>query len=371
MDKRGLYLIFEDEDELKKNAPGIYKKILHQMDVFHAYDLDVVGHFLAPQKTFVEKLSKRLPYNIGGKRIKLQDDGHIDFVYIRRPQLNYTIYHFLRQLKTQYNCKIIWEIPTYPYDEECETTIKNYIVHYKDKKYRQKLRGLVDVIVTFSKDEFIWDIATLPIANGIDVEKMNVVAPKEIADIQMIAVASFHYWHGYDRLIKGLAAFKRRHPEKMARILLHLVGDGPALSEYRQLVKALNLTEHVIFYGHVYGEQLDTVYNQATLGIDALGRHRSGVYYNSSLKGKEYCAKGLPVVSGVTTELDEQSNFPYYLRFPADDTPINIQTIVDFHEEVYRHGQKKVVEDIRAIAEEHFDLVKTLAPIVTYIQLNE
>lgn len=42
-----------------------------------------------------------------------------------------------------------------------------------------------------------------------------------------------------------------------------------------------------------------------------MGRHRSGVSFNSSLKGKEYCAKGLIIVSGVKTELDLDGEFLY------------------------------------------------------------
>jgi hypothetical protein len=49
---------------------------------------------------------------------------------------------------------------------------------------------------------------------------------------------------------------------------------------------------------------LNDIYNISDIAIDSLGRHRSNVMYNSTLKGKEYCAKGLPIVSGVKTEFD-------------------------------------------------------------------
>lgn len=370
MGKKGLYLIFEDEDELKKDSPGIYKKIINQMEVFRFYNLEIESCFIPPSSTLVGKISRRLPYNFGSKRLKLNNFGKIDYLYVRRTQLNYAIYSFLLNLKTEHKCTIIWEIPTYPYDDECKINFKNHMIHQKDRKYRNKLRGVVDRIVTFSKDDFIWNIETLKICNGIEVSKIDAVKIKNVDEINMIAVASLNYWHGYDRLIEGLGRFKRSNPEKISSIKFHLVGDGPVLNPYKDLVNTLGLKENVIFYGNLYGEALDEVYNKASLGIDALGRHRSGVYYNSSLKGKEYCAKGLPVVSGVCTELDDQLNFPYYLRFPADDTPIDIQVIVDFYEKIYYVGQKKVADDIRVFAEEHFDLFKTLKPIVEYINMN-
>ncbi|MFK5655764.1 hypothetical protein ACIA4K_04025 [Lactobacillus delbrueckii subsp. bulgaricus] len=84
------------------------------------------------------------------------------------------------------------------------------------------------------------------------------------------------------------------------------------------LLLALNICRLIIkvsMVGKKEKEELDYYYNICDIGIDSMGRHRSNVYYNSSLKGKEYLAKGLPIVLGVTTELDYIKDFRFITEY--------------------------------------------------------
>ena len=115
-------------------------------------------------------------------------------------------------------------------------------------------------------------------------------------------------------------------------------------------------SNRIIFHGPKSGRELDQIFDETDIAVDALGRHRSGVYYNSSLKGKEYVARGIPVISAVKTELDYMPEFKYYLTLPADDTDISMDDIIAFYEKIYFHNNpNEITLSIRQQTEKKFD----------------
>ena len=74
-------------------------------------------------------------------------------------------------------------------------------------------------------------------------------------------------------------------------------------------------------------------------------------------------AKGLPVISGVETELDKEFEFPYYLRVSADESPVDFCCIEKFYNQIYKNDEN-VGEKIRRFCEEKFDLKHTFMPIM-------
>ena len=93
------------------------------------------------------------------------------------------------------------------------------------------------------------------------------------------------------------------------------------------------------------------------------------MYYNSSLKGKEYCAKGLIIVSGVETELDNSKDFDYYYRVPADDSALDFCSIIDFAlSKVEREGITNIQKNIMRYAKEHFDFSIAMDTIRQFIE---
>ena len=78
----------------------------------------------------------------------------------------------------------------------------------------------------------------------------------------------------------------------------------------------------------MFGEELTKVFNQCQFAIGSLGRHRSGITVIKTLKNREYATRGLPFIySEQDSDFDEQ---PYVLKAPADESPIDMQQIVDF-----------------------------------------
>ena len=84
----------------------------------------------------------------------------------------------------------------------------------------------------------------------------------------------------------------------------------------------------MVNHGRLFGADLDAVFNQCVFAIGSLGRHRSGITDIKTLKNREYAARGIPFIySENDSDFDSQ---PYIIKAPADESPIDVQTIIDF-----------------------------------------
>ncbi len=272
------------------------------------------------------------------------------FVYIRKPSLTIEFYKLLKQIKAiNPSLIIIMEIPTYPFHLEYQGLSKLMVL--KSISCEKKLKEVVDYIVTYSDDDQIWGIPCLKTSNCVNYSDINPRSEKyETVEktLRLTCVANYTYWHGADRLIKGILNYRGEW-----NIIFNVVGCG---NELENLKKLANNSKRIRFLGPKSGQELQDIFDETDIAVDALGRHRSGVYYNSSLKGKEYVARGVPVISAVKTELDYLEGFKYYLALPANDTDIVIEDVIKFYESIYTdENPYTVTTAIRSITEQKFD----------------
>lgn len=358
-----LYFITSINDEYI----GVNKKINSQLKGFEKLGLNVELVNVYKKNNFYRKIIRRISlsnHNMNWSNINTKS---IDTCYYFRYSMSdISFIRILKKIKREaINSKIIIEIPTYPYYKEKDKA-RSKFMEIKDRFYKKYLFKYVDRIVTFSEDEHIFGIPTIQISNGVDTSLITQRKIKKHDSINLVIVATFDYWHGYDRLINGLSEYYNKGGKQ--KIFLHFVGDGPEISNYKNLSDTLQLNPNIVFYGRLVGEELDQIYDIADLAIDSLGRHRTGVFYNSTLKGKEYIAKGMPIVSGVRTELDNFPDYPYYHRVAADESYININDIITFYNNIYSNKNvEDVIKDIRNFAINNFDMTKCLEPIVDYL----
>lgn len=346
---------------------GIETKIKNHCDYFVNKGFDVTYITLARQITRIKKyLYKIIPFCSEYSYDEFEKGN--DIVYIRYCKMDFQGYKALRKLRMHCN-KIIIEIPTFPYDGEIKGIFK--LFNYKDKIWRGKICKYVDKILTYSDDKEIYGIPTVNISNFVNIDTVSVSKRNnsELKKINLIAVASIAFWHGYDRIIEGMNIYYKHKNNPEYTIIFHMVGEGNELLKYKELVKKYNLGKYVKFYGRKTGNELDKIYDIADIAVDSLGRHRNHIYYNSTLKGKEYLAKGLPIISGVKTELDADDTFKYYLSVPADDTPIDMMEIVEFYNKIYSKEKFEIVHaNIRKYAEDNFCIEKCMEPIMKIME---
>lgn len=153
------------------------------------------------------------------------------------------------------------------------------------------------------------------------------------SEVHLLGVANIHFWHGFDRVIEGIGQYNNaRHSRK---VLFHIVGDGTAqtFAEYEELIARYDLRQYVFIEGTKSGDALDEMFEMCDMGIASLGRHRSGVTHIKTLKNREYAARGVPFVYSETDDDFEQ--MPYILKAPADDSPIDIEALLSFYDQVH------------------------------------
>lgn len=370
--KKGLFLYGKEYLNSNKISSGIDKKVFNQLLALNNNDIDCKQICFPPEKeNLFYKIITRLPFvNAGPKFLFNERYKNIDFLYFRRTNF-FSIYCILMLKKIKRKnptIKIIVEIPTYPYDMEISSRIIDYPFLIKDRINRKSLHKYVDRFVSVEDSPEIFGIKSIKVINGLAVET---ITPKEYSNkgnaINIIMVAMYADWHGVDRLLSGLAHYYQNGGER--DIVLHLVGTGrdSLIDKFKLITQNNKIESHVILYGYMYGKQLDEVYNLCDIAVDSLGCHRKNIYLLSDLKSREYLAKGLPIVGSCKIDVLEE-DYPYYLRFPSDDTDIDMNQIVRFYEDTYgRVNHEDVVTNIRNYAIKHVDISNTMKPIISFI----
>lgn len=343
--RRVLFLSFSGYSEHN----GISKKKLAQIkglqecgcDVTNCYyNVDPVsGHrlWMTDDRILIDlgkgikaKIRKRTNY----KPIqKLVDEKRINLVYIRSEHnASPFLISFVRKLR-KWDVQVVMEIPTYPYDQEYDT-FKGKCSLLCDKLFRKTLARELNAIVTFSNEGEIFGQQTIRISNGIDFNSIRLKKDRKYApgEVHLIAVAEIHYWHGYDRIVAGLAEYYKSGKGDERLVYLHLVGDCCGKREKSEILRLIvdgQLEEFVIRHGQLFGESLDEVFDLADIGVGSLARHRSGITHIKTLKNREYAVRGIPFVYSETD--DDFEDMPYVFKVSADESPIDIRQLLDFY----------------------------------------
>lgn len=261
--------------------------------------------------------------------LKYIQEAGITVLYIR-----YTInadYHYISFLKSvnKLGCKILVEIPTYPYDSEFKkASLKRNLKHQVEKFFRKWLKNYCEYIVTTSEENEIFNLPTIRISNAVDPDDipLNVQTAKKKDSYRFIAVGQIAFWHGYDRVIAGLKEYYSHDPE--IEVYIDIVGNGHALPELQALTKEYRLEKYVTFHGRKEGQELNAVFANADMAIGCLGCHRKSLVEVKSLKNVEYAMRGLPFVySERNSDFDDK---PYVLRCSPDESPISLDELVNF-----------------------------------------
>ena len=147
-------------------------------------------------------------------------------------------------------------------------------------------------------------------------------------ELHLLCVANVSRWHGLDRLLRGLGSY--RGP---TRITLHIAGNGSEVSSLKKIIDELGIKGQVIFHGFTTGKDLDDLFTTCHIAVGSLGLHRIGLTEASILKAREYCARGIPYIIACK-DPDFPNDFSYIQKVPADESPVSIESIIDFAQRV-------------------------------------
>lgn len=356
---------------------GVSKKILNHYKVFSkSYNASMISygpnclyyfHDDTIETISLGKINRRLKlYFFIKTNLVYKNYNHI---YIRYHLCDFLFLNVLRLLSKN-NSKIVIEIPTYPYKHELLKWEKGIVRYLVDLTSNIFLKLYVGRILTYSNDTSIFGIKTINTINGIIYEAVDVVQKRvnSEAEINLISVSLTMRCHGYDRLIEGLNDYYGKGGNM--NVLYHLVGEGEEIKKYKSLVNQYRLEKHVKFYGFKNGQELDEIYDKADIAINSLGIHRIGLKTESTIKSKEYAAKGLPMVSSYEIDaFSSEDNKKYVLKISADESAVNIEEVIQFYKQVYSNTDN-LSTDIRNASRKRSDMCITLKEVMDYFNTS-
>lgn len=267
-----------------------------------------------------------------------------DYFYYRWGGANRYFNHILKCASRNGKINII-ELPTYPMTIADFEVVKSRI---QNKNYRGAIRLLfgafyidevlfriqkrwMNYIVLSSFNQKVHGVNTINILNGIEIKSVperNIL--KFQSDIfSMLIVANISMWHGIDRIVEGIKRYKGNK-----KIRLIVVGDGEALPSIKKMVKEAGMDRTVSFEGRKFGKELDSYFDNCDVAIGSLGLHRLKIR-PSTLKSKEYMARGIPFVVSKTEEDDfSESVYEYIYFVEENEEPLDIEKIIKWYEKI-------------------------------------
>lgn len=294
--------------------------------------------------------------------------GSGDILYYRYTS-SFPLYYPFKYLRGFRACKIVTEHQTIELDES--KLVGSVLRYWSEFFFGKLIRKQSDAIIGVTDEITKYEIAyagtpkrpCLTIGNGFAVHSVPVRhAPDHNSDeFHLLCVASVSRWHGLDRLLQGIATHN-----KMPRVILHIAGDGAELPHLQKLANDLGISDQVIFHGFLTGEALDALFDQCHIAVGSLGIHRKGLTQTSELKGREYCARGIPSIIACE-DPDFPTDFPYTLHFPADESPIDLKPVLAFAKKVCTDPDHP--EKMRRYAEEHLDWSVKMKKLKAFLEM--
>ena len=269
------------------------------------------------------------------KKFIKENKKKYDFIYIRHVAFDLKGYNALKYLNKISNC-IYLEFPTFAMPEK---NLKNTIKYY----FNKKIHKYVYKAVLDSLDEEAYKMPTLRITNGTDLSLIETRKPTNSETINVLMVAYLQEYHGVDKIINACKSYY--HDGGNREVIFHIVGEGPVYNQLVKQCKEEGMENHVHFYGKLSGKVLYDVFDKCEVGISSLANKEVGVTCSSTLKSKEYLAKGLPIISD--TMLDVFVDKPKYYFYILKNN-FNIDELVNFYDSVYENRDKeKIIQEFR------------------------
>lgn len=355
----------------KEFKDGISKKIQNQINAFESMGYNV---------DYIYRVDGGVEYKIDGnvsfKKINIfyfyflflaqticLISKKYDYLYLRNIGYETNVFlllWFLKKMKL-ISRKTILEIPAFPFGGEI-SNVKQKITMMYYSYIKKQFYKYIDLIVYMGEyQEKIWGIPALRIVNCVNLSHILVVEPKKInEDLNIIGIANLQSWHGFDRVIKGIYNYKKIKNEK--NVFFHIVGDNePEFDNLKKLTKHLGVEDNVKFHGRLNSDEINSLIINMHIGVDSIGRHRSGIDYNCSIKSKEYTAMNLPFIK--SHKDDSFINVKFVKNIPSNDEPIDIYDLIN-----WRKGLGDFCMDIHDYAVKNFIWEKQFEKIFNFFE---
>lgn len=169
-------------------------------------------------------------------------------------------------------------------------------------------------------------------------------------------------FNGLDRLFKGMAGYK-------GDVKLHLYLFGKNLENEKEQIKQLGIEQMVTTGGYIHPSESDDLFDICQIGIGALAVHRKGIRSTTTMKSREYFARGIPFVYGHDDpDLDTPEASRFCMKVPVSDQDLDMDRIIRWYEDTFK--QPGYTESMRKFAEEKLDYRVKMKKLVEFIRQN-
>jgi hypothetical protein len=289
----------------------------------------------------------------------------VDFFYIRHPGASK---RFLQIFK-EFGNKIIIEHQSKELDEIKSLMVNNkfglkpskllswfqysFLPYFNEKYYGEQINKFIKASICVtgeiakyqkqkgSRNSFV-------ITNGISTKnfelKSNLSFGSELNLLFLKGTSGYSPWNGFERLVESIDYYysKATHPIKINLLVYghHVEGELPSRA-------------FVYEGGFVSGKELDDVFNKVQIGVSGIQVYIKNFREGTSLKVREYIARGLPFIYAYTDpDLNDEAK-EFSLQFPNDDSLIDMEQVIEFAKRTL--SDPLLPQKMRKYAEEHLD----------------
>ncbi len=356
---------------------GVIKKITSQINAFQNLGANVDFLYLKGGSYYLKKdnryerliirqnntISKSKPLYDWVKRNANKQS--YNFVYIRYANDSISFIKMIKHLKRS-DISVYLEYPTFPLTHEKKIYMRYY---FKNRDFKLlalasisfikhvilsfHLKSFIKKIITYSDHINIYGISTIRLNNAIDIINIPVARHDFNQDKYIfIGVANISPGHGYDRIIWGISNYylaQAKNDMKKKDIIFKIVGEGIEKENLLKLVEDLDLKDKVLFSGAKYGDDLNNEFDNCDIGVGCLAIYRQGLLRSSSLKAREYCARGVPFINNFDTSFSY--DLPFVKVVSNSGEPVEIQELLSFCDQCRKNGY--YVDQMRKFAIDH------------------
>jgi hypothetical protein len=193
----------------------------------------------------------------------------------------------------------------------------------------------------------------LILGDAVDAKQFKIrTFPKFNNELKMIflkGASTFADFNGLDRVFEGIKNYK-------GNIHLKFYIYGKNLKAEEAMINALGIQNHVELHPFTEPNVLDQIINDVHIGISALAVHRKGIKGTTTIKTREYCARGLPFVYGhIDPDFsNNDSAAQFSLEFDANDSALDFEKIIQWYSLINLKAET-LPQDMHDFALNHLD----------------
>lgn len=202
------------------------------------------------------------------------------------------------------------------------------------------------------------------VSDGVDAKKYPAHTPpkyeKKLSLIFLKGASTDASYNGLDKVFLAL----KSDPNCELTIV------GHQLEYEKNIAEAAGVIKQVHFKVAMTAEELTVEFTHHHMALGAFGIHRRGLKSNSTLKNREYCARGIPFIFGHQDPdlLNGDGNTKLWMEVAADEAPLKIADWREFYSEFLALSDG--VARLRQYAFDHLDYSKKMQDLQQCLKIH-